>query len=127
MGQVTLSKTVHDQVSLLSRAWGLTEGGAIERLLEEFQAGGAEDDRPAGIDGVPIHVLYQGSKTEAVFEPTTRRVTVMTGPLAGQSWKSPSGAAVAVVRKANPTIRAERNGWRFWVVTATGATLESLR
>lgn len=128
MGQITVSKAVHDQVQLLGRAWALADGAVIERLLMEFQASDHRGSTPTLEAGeVPIYAIYQGSKTEGMFEPDTRRLRITTGPLAGQTWKSPSGAAVAVVRRANPTIRAERNGWGFWIVAATGEALVSLR
>lgn len=131
MATISIPRQTHDRLELLARAWGVPVAAVIDRLLEEFQAGRQDprqnsDDREASA-GVKIYADYQGVRTEAQFDPVTHRVRVTSGPLAGQSWKSPSGAAVAVVRDANPRIRAERNGWGFWVVADTGEALQTLR
>jgi hypothetical protein len=76
---------------------------------------------------VAIHVIYQDHRIEATFDPDTEAVTVQSEPLADRTFSSPSGAAVEVVRCLNPDIRPNRNGWNFWIVNETGATLQSLR
>lgn len=131
MATISVPKPTHDRIELLARAWSVPEAAVIDRLLEEFQAGRADsrqnsEDRDASA-GVKIYADYQGVRTEALFDPVTHGVRLTSGPLAGQNWKSPSGAAVAVVRDANPGIRAERNGWGFWVVADTGEALQTLR
>jgi hypothetical protein len=127
MPQVNVSQPVHSQLTLLARAWKISEGDAVRRLLEEFQ----RDDEPSAhapsTGVVEIHADYQGTRTHGEFDATTHRVTITSGPLSGKSWKSPSGAAVALVRQANPTIRAERNGWAFWVVSSNGEAIQTLR
>src|SRR5687767_3429214 len=65
----------------------------------------------------PIEVYgeYNGERVEGKYLPATKRLTVTTGTLAGQSFKSPSGAARAVVAVLNPERTAtQTNGWRFW-------------
>jgi hypothetical protein len=128
LGQLTVTTEIHEPVRLLARAWRISEGAVVERLLTEFRSGedhGAEHAPAVG--QVPIHTVYEGERVRAAYDPGTHRVTILSGPLAGKSWKSPSGAAVAVVRQIKPAVRAERNGWSFWTVTATGHALQSLR
>lgn len=125
MAEIELSDDVHRRVRLLGRAWRVPDGVVVERLLGEFEAG-IDEDRNSG-DEVDVHVVYDGVRTNATFDKATQSVTIKSGPLVGQRFKSPSGAAVAVVRQAKPRVHAERNGWGFWIVTATGEPLQSLR
>jgi hypothetical protein len=105
---------------------------ALTRVLDFFESAD-EHQRPegrtsrAGHDMVPIHAIYEGRRTEALFDPRTEQVDVVGGPLAGRSYRTPSGAAVDVVRQHNRAINPNRNGWSFWIVSGTGQRLISLR
>lgn len=76
--------------------------------------------------GVEVHVVYEGQRTDAFYDPSSRTVTITSGPGRGV-YETPSGAAVAVVQAAKPHINPNRNGWSFWTVTATGNLLQSIR
>ncbi|WP_420032364.1 hypothetical protein ACN2WE_05760 [Streptomyces sp. cg28] len=76
--------------------------------------------------GVELHVVCEGQRTCAYYDPPSRTVTVPSGPGRG-AYDSPSGAAVAVVWAPNPHVNPNRNGWSFWTVTPTGALLQSIR
>lgn len=78
-------------------------------------------------EGVPIHVDYQGSRINALFDPATEHVTLLSEPFGGRDFRSPSGAATEVVRALNPDVTPARNGWGFWVVSDTGEFLQSIR
>ncbi|WIY05507.1 hypothetical protein QRX60_17260 [Amycolatopsis mongoliensis] len=67
---------------LLARAWHISAGEVVRRLLDNF---------------VKQHI-------EATFNPDTKRVAITTGELAGRSYKSPSGAAIGVVQALNPHV-----------------------
>jgi hypothetical protein len=131
MGSITLSAPVHDRVRLLGRAWGVDDHQVVERLLNEFQDSPSRDrDEAPRNDGgsIPIHAIYEGTRVDASFDPATHSVRITSGRQTGETWRSPSGAAVGVVRFINPTLRSpERNGWNFWTVTETGEPLQSLR
>jgi hypothetical protein len=49
---------------------------------------------------------------DVYFAPS--RVQIVDGPLAGATFKSPTGAARAVVRQYNSNVTDNRNGWLFW-------------
>jgi hypothetical protein len=86
--------------------------------------------RPAeadGTNGVPIHVEYQHRRIDALFDPTTGSITLLSDPFDGRRFDTPSGAATAVIRQLNPKVSPSRNGWGFWVVTETGELLQSVR
>ncbi|MEU4133042.1 GmrSD restriction endonuclease domain-containing protein [Streptomyces wuyuanensis] len=76
--------------------------------------------------GVEIHALYESRRTDAYYDPSSRTVTIPSGPGRGE-YETPSGAAVAVVHALNPHVYPNRNGWSFWTVTATGQLLQSIR
>ncbi|MFG2563569.1 hypothetical protein [Streptomyces sp. NPDC048496] len=87
---------------------------------------GAEVQELRTEQGIEIHAIYEGQRTQAFYDPSSRIVTIHSGPGRGE-YESPSGAAVAVVRALNPHVNPNRNGWAFWTVTATGNLLQSIR
>lgn len=76
--------------------------------------------------GVEIHAIYEGRRVDAYYDPSSRTLTIPSGPGRGE-YETPSGAAVALVRALNPHVNPNRNGWSFWTVTATGQLLQSIR
>lgn len=133
MKTITVSDKIHEDVALLAMAWQITEGEVVARLLREFVKHNAPQDtesdnrNPASDEKVPIHAVYEGKRIEAVYQTSSRSVTITSDRLAGNSYKSPSGAAIAVVQEHNPSVHPNRNGWSFWTVTATGELLQSIR
>jgi hypothetical protein len=75
---------------------------------------------------VEVHAVYDGRRVNGYYDPSSRTVTIPSGPGRGE-YESPSGAALAVVRALNPHVSPQRNGWSFWIVTATGEFLQSIR
>lgn len=75
---------------------------------------------------VEVHATYDGHRISGRYNTSTRALTVMSGPDQGV-YGAPSGAAVAVVKALNPYINPSRNGWSFWMITATGELLQSIR
>lgn len=50
-----------------------------------------------------------------------------SAPLPGAWFRSPSGAAKAVVAALKPGVTPNRSGYDFWFVASTGKTLASSR
>jgi hypothetical protein len=104
-------------VAFAAQMAGVSEGEIVRRLVA------ASADRwtaPAAQDaGVPIFADYAGHRTRALyFAPS--RVEITDGPLQGRSFKTPTGAARAVVRQYNPKVNDSRNGWGFWQLDQSG-------
>ncbi|MFK0121627.1 hypothetical protein [Streptomyces sp. NPDC090994] len=120
-----MAETTHNQVALLALAWGVSESEAVQRLVEHFQRTSTpkKSDKEGRID---VHALYGGVRIEGLYDPTAESVTVTSGPAQGR-YKSPSGAAAAVLRAQNPKVSASRNGWSFWIITETGSLLQTIR
>lgn len=57
-----------------------------------------------------VYADYDGHRTHASYDPDTTRIDVTFGPLAGRSFKTPTGAARAVVAHYKPGISPNRNG-----------------
>ncbi|MEU5361901.1 DUF262 domain-containing protein [Streptomyces sp. NPDC005925] len=106
------------------------EPAADEELIVEDPAAptlvGAEVRELRTEHGVEIHAVYEGRRADAYYDPSSRTVTIPSGPGRG-AYDSPSGAAVALVQALNPHVNPNRNGWSFWTVTATGKLLQSIR
>lgn len=121
----------YQQIRFLATTLNLTDGEVVGFLLRRLAELSAHDGNAAPRQPISrqtdIHVVYEGKRVEATFDRETEAVTVSTGSLGGQRFRSPSGAAIAVVQELNPTVSPNRNGWTFWVVTATGRPLESIR
>lgn len=125
---VDLADDVHRQVILLARAWNVSEGEVVHRLLDAFtKRDHADTTTEDAAESVAIYADYEGHRIEAAFYPATRRVDIGTGPLAGRSFRSPSGAAIGVVQALNPNVQPNRNGWSFWFLSGNGKALQSIR
>ena len=77
---------------------------------------------------MPVYGIYHGRRVEGMFTPATQRLVVTSEPLAGKGFKSPSGAARAVVAALNPARAVPNlNGWTFWRTVATDDRIEIYR
>ncbi|WP_205650133.1 hypothetical protein [Actinoplanes solisilvae] len=128
MATIEVDEETKRTVSFAARMAHLTEGAVIRRLIATSTW--TEEEAPrATAQGVAIYADYDGHRVRArYFEPA--RVEIVDGPLAGQSFKSPTGAARAVIRNFNPDINDNRNGWAFWQIedeTGGRRSLQSIR
>ena len=127
MATIDVDDATKQAVSFAARMANVSEGEIIRRLVGGGSPPGASPE-PAN-QGVAIYADYEGHRVRArYFEPA--RVEISDGPLAGKSFKTPTGAARAVVRQYNPSVNDNRNGWSFWQIdNGTGARvwLQSIR
>jgi hypothetical protein len=116
MPQITLSTSTHSGIALLARAWSISEDRVVARLLEAFQATEGDGGALAGDPGeIRVHARYKGTRVDGLYHVPSGRLDIIDGPAAGQSFKTPSGAAIAVVQALNPRVNPNRNGWSFWM------------
>ncbi|SFQ17694.1 hypothetical protein [Amycolatopsis rubida] len=129
MNQLDLADSDYDRVMLLARAWQVSGGEAVRRLLDHFvrEVGTPAAGQEPADDGVPIYADYGGERVEARYHKATKRVDITSGVLAGRSYKSPSGAAMGVVQALNPNVHNNRNGWSFWFIAENGEALQTIR
>jgi hypothetical protein len=131
--KIELTSTVYADLRLLAQAWRIDESGAVERLIAEFRSEALNTATPVGgkTDGDPdwvkVHADYEGNRVNGEYHMKTKAVRVTDGIRDRRTFKSPSGAAIAVVSELNPKVNPNRNGWTFWNVSASGDTLQQLR
>ena len=128
MKQLEVADDVHEQVTLLARAWDTSASDALRRLLVAFR-GADEPVVPAvpAAERQAVHAIYGGARTDGLFDRVSHSLTITTGPLAGRTFSKPSGAAVALVQLYSPEVNPNRNGWSFWIVSRTGKRLQTIR
>ncbi|GGJ75139.1 hypothetical protein GCM10010123_01370 [Pilimelia anulata] len=128
MDQIEVNDKVMRELTLIARAAGISHAEAIALLIEEFHRTSKPDaERQRTESGIPVHAVYQGQRVDGVFNATTGGLTVTSPPLAGSWFRSPSGAAKAVVAALKPGVTPNRSGYDFWFVDSTGKTLASVR
>jgi hypothetical protein len=127
MATIEVDEAVKRTVTFAARMADVTEGEIVRRLIATSSLETNESD--AGRKAVPIYADYEGHRTRALyFAPS--RVEIADGPLKGRSFKTPTGAARAVVRHYNPSVNDNRNGWGFWQIDNGGGSrvwLQSIR
>jgi hypothetical protein len=127
MATIEVDEAVKRTVSFAARMAGVTEGEIVRRLIAADSLEMKERDPRQ--EGVLIYADYEGHRTRALyFAPA--RVEIIDGPLKGRSFRSPTGAARAVVRHYNPRVNDNRNGWGFWQIDSGGGPrvwLQSIR
>jgi hypothetical protein len=115
-------------LTLIANAAGITHGEAVALLVDRFRR--STTPAPAAGSsgtGVAVHATYQGQRIEGEFDPATASLTVTSAPLPGKWFRSPSGAAKAIVAAIKPGVTPNRSGYDFWFVTSTDRTLGSIR
>lgn len=130
MDTVEVDRRTYELVLFAARMFGVSPSEVVARAVRAFIDAGEATTRPVTDPWTPIavHGEYEGQRVEGQYVTATRRLIVTTPPLEGESFKSPSGAATAVVAALNPQrARAHTNGWRFWKITDTDERLEVLR
>jgi hypothetical protein len=127
MPSVEVDEATRRSIVFAARMAGVSEAEIVRRLVA---ASSLADEQPdPEPDGVPIYADYAGHRVRALyFAPT--RVEIMDGPLKGESFKTPTAAARAVIRQYNPGVNDNRNGWEFWAIDHGGGPrqwLQSIR
>ncbi|MBB5075815.1 hypothetical protein [Nonomuraea endophytica] len=119
MAFIDVSQETKEMVAFAARMAGISEGEIVRRLITDFSEGeDAASPRVEG-EGIRIYADYAGHRTRARFIAPAR-VEIVDGPLEGKSYKSPTGAARAVVRHYQPEVNDSRNGWMFWAIDNGG-------
>jgi len=71
---------------------------------------------------------YKGHRTTGKLTRETGRVEITSGPLAGQTFGSPSGAARAIIALHSGNPKATRDGWnQFWRLTSNSQPIQTVR
>lgn len=114
-------------IRLAAQTAGISPGDVVRRLVEGTHVASGPGADLEVADRIAIHAVYEGHRTNASYNPATQQVEILDGPLEGSSYRSPSGAAIAVVQHYRPTVNPNRNGWTFWTLSDNGQALQSIR
>src|SRR4051812_48337694 len=91
MATIEVDEDTKRTVAFAARMANLSEEAIIRRLIATSALASSENARPSSRD-VAVYADYEGHRVHARFvEPA--RVEIIDGPLAGQSFKTPTGAA----------------------------------
>lgn len=129
MPSIEIDADTDSYLEFAARIAGLSKGDVVARMVDIYRTAQEDSEQAASPEpsGVPIHADYEGHRTYARFIPGPGRIEILSGPCSGSVYRTPSEAARAVVSAYKPTVSPHRNGWAFWIVTATGAQLQTLR
>lgn len=122
MPRIDVSPETDQQLSLLASWEGTSKGEVVARLLAKLSSAETEPDNV-----VAVHKIYEKERIEGFYDPASSTLTITSPPWSGEVFSKPSSAAIAVVQHFKPDTNPNRNGWDFWRVTESGATLQSLR
>ena len=125
MATIEVDEDIKRTVTFAARMANISESAIIRRLIAvSTLTGDAPTDTPG--PGVAVYADYEGRRIRGRYiEPA--RVEIIDGPLAGQSFKTPTGAARAVIRHYNPSVNDNRNGWDFWQIEDASGVRRSLQ
>lgn len=131
MPSITVSQYAHGRFTDIARARGMSDEEALLWLIDVWKEATSTTTGPADGDQVPVHVVYLGERVEGIYHPSTGLIDIVSGPAPKVTGLKPSPAAGEVIRAINEArgkeVTGGRNGWGFWVVTATGELLQSIR
>lgn len=130
MVQIEVDDATDTYLAFAASIAGMTKGQVVARLVAQAQAAVAPGPADGGEEepaSVRVYADYAGHRTYASFTPGPGRIEITSGPLAGQSFRTPSQAAREIVKHYKPDVSPHRNGWGFFFVAATGAPLQTLR
>lgn len=115
-----------------ARVSGCTAGEVVARLVAAASMppprARDETEHSEEAAGMAVYADYEGHRTHGRYDPKTTRIDIVSGPLVGRSFKTPTGAARAVVAHYKPGVSPNRNGWSFWVLDdGSGRFVQSIR
>jgi hypothetical protein len=118
-------------IEFAARMANITKGEVVARLVEQASVPAVAPptaEASGASDVINVHADYTGHRTQGTYDPVTTRIDITSGPLAGRSFKTPTGAARAVVAQYNPEVSPSRNGWTFWILSdGSGRLLQHIR
>jgi len=128
VGLIDIDDQTHAYVRFAARVASVTEAEVVARAVAAYLQEKPNPSPPDPWTPVPVYAEYRGHRVEGQFVPRTQRLVVTGEPAPGRSFKSPSGAARAVVAALNPSRESvHTNGWRFWRLVDTDDRLDVLR
>lgn len=134
MPTIDVPDQTYARLSFAARVAGITIAELLDRLTAPSDAApSASGPQAVALQAnaeTKVYATYRGQRIDGFLDLETERLRVTAGPadLVGQSFRSPTQAAVAAVRMINPgRDHPETNGWRFWREAESGRIIDRLR
>ena len=128
---IEVDEQTYRQLEFAARVSNTTAGEVVARLVATAttpESTRSTTEKREDSEGVAVHSVYDGHRTQASYDSDTTRIDVTSWPLAGRSFKTPTGAARAVVAHYKPGVSPNRNGWSFWILgDGSGRPLQAIR
>lgn len=129
---IEVDAQTYRSIEFAARMGNITAAEVVARLVRTASEPSSASAAPSGATPtarkVAVYADYEGHRTYGDYDRDTKRIDVRSGPLAGQGFKSPTGAARAVVEHYKPDVNPNRNGWSFWSLDdGSGELLQSIR
>ena len=129
MKTIQISDATYEKLDFGARVAGVSIAELVDRLTSSVEDSVSSRTPPRGVEPeeVRVFVSYRGKRIDGLLDLETQRLRIMDGSadLAGRSFRSPTQAAVEVVKLLNPEReRPETNGWRFWRDLETGQIID---
>lgn len=128
---VEVDEQTYRSLKFAARMSGCTAGEVVAKLVvaASMPPPAKEDpERGEETSGMAVYADYDGHRTQGRYDLRTTRIDITSGPLVGRSFKTPTGAARAVVAHYKPGVSPNRNGWSFWTLDdGSGRFLQSIR
>ena len=120
---IDVDESTFRSLEFAARMSGCTAGEVVARLVAEASmptpptaSSKGDSQHSEKTSEVEVHADYDGHRTRGRYDPQTSRIDITSGPLSGRSFKTPTGAARAVIAHYKPKVSPHRNGWLFWVL-----------
>ncbi|MGO4613395.1 hypothetical protein AB4305_04425 [Nocardia sp. 2YAB30] len=129
---IEVDDRTYRSLEFAARMSGSTPGDVVAKLVADasipIPTTSVEAEKTKTTIKVSVYADYEGHRTHGSYDRNTTRIDITSGPLAGRSFKTPTGAAGAVVAHYKPTVSPNRNGWSFWILNdGSGKSLQSIR
>ncbi|NMO50917.1 hypothetical protein HH310_06890 [Actinoplanes sp. TBRC 11911] len=122
MKDIEVSDEAYEKISFAANIAGISLAVAVDRLIAKASeppkhAKDTEKTSEVDADEITVVASYRGHEVSGFLNLATERLRITAAPKAEliRSYRSPSNAAVEIVRALNPARqRPETNGWRFF-------------
>jgi hypothetical protein len=120
--RIEVSDDAFDKIMLAAKIADVSVAVAVDRLVAKALAPPQQvvphaQSPMAGTDEIAVYVVYRGQKVSGFLNLETERLRITDAPTAHliKAYRTPSNAAVEIVRSLNPARQhPETNGWRFF-------------
>lgn len=122
MKSIEVSDEAFERIGFAANIAGISIAVAVDRMVKTSTAQANPPARERSTprsdkDEIAVYVVYRNQKVSGFLDLESERLSITEAPRAEliDTYRTPSNAAVAIVRILNPDRQhPETNGWRFF-------------